>query len=183
LLDLNLQFFRRMHKRVALPAGQPQPAQYPSADSLKKTDGRPKYAQIPLEGSGDQQGYEPGTLQTDTLRDQLAQHDVHNRQQHKCHGERNCMHYKDGMAPRNVCDQWTQLRCESSLAKRSKSKTCECNADLHSGYDSIEVSEQVEHNACARVAFLHQLPNARKPHRDKRKLDGREESIHGHQRK
>ena len=92
------------------------------------------------------------------------------------------MHENDGMLPRNVCNQRAQQRGKRSLTERSQSQTRERNAHLHSGDDAIEVPEQIEHNPRARIARLHQLPDARKPHGDKGELHGREKSVHGHQR-
>jgi len=72
---------------VALAGGEPQSAQDPAAGSIQQIDRRSKYAQVPLEGPRYQQSYGPSTLQTEAFRDQLAQYDVQNRQQQKCHGE------------------------------------------------------------------------------------------------
>ena len=160
LLDLNLQFLGGMNQRVALrvrtiPArsestGWSRRADRSPGEILPDTTGRPRH----------QQGDASGALQADALRNQLAQHDVQNREEKKRHGERNRVHENDRMPSRNVCKQRAQERASvaspSAPSPRLVSVIPTCTPEttrssLPSNSSTI----------LARARPLHQLPHAR----------------------
>jgi hypothetical protein len=47
--------------------------------------------------------------------------------------------------------------------------------------NAIQLSDQVKNYLGAKSSFIHKLADARMAHRNQRKLDCREKSVHGHQ--
>jgi hypothetical protein len=56
----------------------------------------------------------------------------------------------------------------------------ERDSHLNAGNHAVQLADQFQNNFRANSPLIHQLPHARMPHRDQRKLDGREKAIHGH---
>src|SRR5258706_15458865 len=106
-----------MHERMTLAPRESQSAQDPTAGAIEQIDRRPKCAQIPLEGPRHQQSHWPGAVKTNALGNQFAQNNMQNRQQQKCHANRNQVNKNSSMPPRNDLKQRTQERRERGFTE------------------------------------------------------------------
>ena len=53
----------------------------------------------------------------------------------------------------------TQQPGERGFTERAQAQAGKSNADLYAGNHTVELSEQIQNDLGARVAFLHQLPD------------------------
>ena len=81
----------------------------------------------------------------------------------------------------NVCDQRAQDRSKCRFSERAKSQAGECNSHLNAGDHAVQLADQFQNDLRPNSPLIHQLPHARMPYCNQRKLDRREKSIHGHE--
>ena len=81
----------------------------------------------------------------------------------------------------NVRDQRAQDRSKCRFSERAKSKAGECDSHLNAGDHAVQLADQIQNDLRSNSPLIHQLPHARMPYCNQRKLDRREKSIHGHE--
>ena len=82
---------------------------------------------------------------------------------------------------RNVCDQGVQDRRKGRFSQRAKAQAGERDSHLNAGDHAVQFADQVQNDLRPNAPLIDKLPHARMPHRNQRKLDGREKSVHGHE--
>jgi hypothetical protein len=77
-------------------------------------------------------------------------------------------------------DRLNQRR-QRAFTERTQRQARQSDAQLDTRDHSMHVAQQLFNDSRARVALLHQLPHARKPHRDQRKFRGRKKTVKRYQ--
>jgi hypothetical protein len=102
-------------------------------------------------------------------------------QEKKGNGKRNRMNEGNRVRAGNIGDEWTQDRSQRGFAERAEAQARQRDSHLNARNNTIELPDQVQNYFRPKSPLIDQLPDARMAHRNQRKLDRREKSIHGHQ--
>ncbi len=140
---------------------------------VEEPDERPEHDEEHPDGAGHGEGDALGARQRVRLRDDLADHDVQDRD----HDEREGHRDRRGDAGRHVTEEILEQPRHRRLADGAESQRADRDAELHRGDEVRRVGDDLAHDACALVALPDQLVEARVTHRDERVLRGHEERV------